>query len=320
MLHRFIRLCKVALSSNGLFRNWFSASLKYFLASRKLTSLRNIVVKCRDGAEASIPYTIYSSIINAYYEKVIEEFSCKDRKVITKRFTIPLRELETSDAIVDALKRGWEYDETCGAWVKDGARFKHMRYTILEVFGYEEYKYADVCCRDVVDIGAAYGDSAVYFALKGAKKVIAIEPCSSVYREMIENLKLNGVGNRVTPINAALSSTSGSSCIECSGEKITLSTITLGDVVEKFNIQEGVLKMDCEGCEYDIILNDYEHVKVFNEVYFEYHAYATGLSIDVLLKRLSKDYKCKIVSDEEFYRRHGYNEKFLGLVKCVKVY
>jgi hypothetical protein len=92
MLHRFIRLCKVALSSNGLFRNWFTVGLKYFLVSRKLISLRDIVVKCRDGVEASIPYTIYSLITNAYYEKVIEDFSCKDRKVITKRFAIPLRE------------------------------------------------------------------------------------------------------------------------------------------------------------------------------------------------------------------------------------
>jgi len=30
--------------------------------------------------------------------------------------------------------------------------------------------------------------------------------------------------------------------------------------------------MDCEGCEYDVILNDYEHVRLFDEVYFEYHA------------------------------------------------
>jgi hypothetical protein len=37
-----------------------------------------------------------------------------------------------------------------------------------------------------------------------------------------------------------------------------------------------------------------------------------------LLKNLSKDYKCEVVSDEEFYKRHGYSRKLLGLVKCVK--
>jgi hypothetical protein len=81
---------------------------------------------------------------------------------------------------------------------------------------------------------------------------------------------------------------------------------------------ESFLRWFCEGCEYDIILNDYEHVKLFDEVYFEYHAYATKISV-VLLKKMSKDYKCEIDSDEEFYKRHGYSKKLLGLVKCVKV-
>jgi hypothetical protein len=76
--------------------------------------------------------------------------------------------------------------------------------------------------------------------------------------------------------------------------------------------------MDCEGCEYDVILNDYEHVKLFDEVYFEHHAYATGVPVDVLLQKLSKDYKCEIVSDEEFYKRHGYSKKLLGLSDVLK--
>jgi hypothetical protein len=59
-------------------------------------------------------------------------------------------------------------------------------------------------------------------------------------------------------------------------------------------------------------------VRLLNEVYFEYHAYATRMSVNVLLKKLSKDYKCEIVSDEEFYKRHGYSRKLLGLVKCVE--
>jgi hypothetical protein len=45
--------------------------------------------------------------------------------------------------------------------------------------------------------------------------------------------------------------------------------------------------------------------RLFNEVYFEYHAYATRISVNVLLKKLSKDYKCEIVGNVEFYERHG---------------
>jgi len=47
--------------------------------------------------------------------------------------------------------------------------------------------------------------------------------------------------------------------------------------------------------------------------------YATKILIEVLLKKLSKDYKCEIVSNEEFYKRHGCDEKLLGIVKCIKV-
>ena len=32
--------------------------------------------------------------------------------------------------------------------------------------------------------------------------------------------------------------------------------------------------MDCRGCECDVILNDYEHVRLFDGVLFEHHAYA----------------------------------------------
>lgn len=45
--------------------------------------------------------------------------------------------------------------------------------------------------------------------------------------------------------------------------------------------------MDCEGCEFDVIMNDYEHVKLFRELLLEVHG-----DEKELLSRLSKDYKC----------------------------
>ena len=50
-----------------------------------------------------------------------------------------------------------------------------------------------------------------------------------------------------------------------------------------------MLKMDCEGCEYDIILNDYEHVRLFREVVLEYHGDPM-----VLLNVLKNDFECKL--------------------------
>jgi hypothetical protein len=69
--------------------------------------------------------------------------------------------------------------------------------------------------------------------------------------------------------------------------------VTLDDVIDRCGISSGaVLKMDCEGCEYDIVLNDYAHIKLFDEVILEYHANVGGKP-GKLLKVLSRDYRCK---------------------------
>jgi len=43
--------------------------------------------------------------------------------------------------------------------------------------------------KSVVDIGAFVGDTAIYFAIKGAEKVIAIEPHPGAYEELAENIE-----------------------------------------------------------------------------------------------------------------------------------
>jgi len=61
-----------------------------------------------------------------------------------------------------------------------------MRWVIIEVFDFGEYRHLDVKNKVVVDVGAAYGDSTIYFLLRGAKKVIAIKPHPEAFKEMIE--------------------------------------------------------------------------------------------------------------------------------------
>ena len=47
---------------------------------------------------------------------------------------------------------------------------------IHTVFFNNEYADLDIKDKIVIDVGANIGDSSIYFALRGAKKVIAIEP------------------------------------------------------------------------------------------------------------------------------------------------
>jgi len=43
--------------------------------------------------------------------------------------------------------------------------------------------------------------------------------------------------------------------------------VTLSEIIGRFsiNVNDAVLKMEYQGCEFDIILNDYEHVRLFRE-------------------------------------------------------
>jgi len=50
--------------------------------------------------------------------------------------------------------------------------------------------------------------------LKEARKVIAIEPHSKAFKEMLMNIKLNELEDKVIPINAGLASRHGKICVE----------------------------------------------------------------------------------------------------------
>jgi FkbM family methyltransferase len=103
---------------------------------------------------------------------------------------------------------------------------------------------------------------------------------------MLDNIKLNNLENAIAPINASLASKPGKICIENVNTYDTkyvyhrpydcpnaVPAVTLSELINRFNIDpsDAVLKMDCEGCEFDVILNDYEHVRLFRELILEYH-------------------------------------------------
>jgi ribosomal protein L11 methylase PrmA len=52
----------------------------------------------------------------------------------------------------------------------------------IDVFLKQEYQFLPVKDRTVIDIGANVGDSSIYFALRGADKVIALEPLPTSYK------------------------------------------------------------------------------------------------------------------------------------------
>ncbi len=191
------------------------------------------------------------------------------------------------------------------------------------------YGLINVRDKDVIDVGAFIGDTAIYFVNKGARRVVAVEPHPRAFEELLRNMINLGLSSRVIPINAALASTSGFIDVPLdldlgaimamyfgpmmrstySNSNVKIRLITLKELINETNVDTDVLKMNCEGCEYDVILNDYDHLRLFREVVFEYHRWMTGISVSELLKILGRDYNCNFIGIP--YEDYGY-------VHCVR--
>jgi len=153
------------------------------------------------------------------------------------------------------------------------------------VFFQEEYKWLIEGQKDpiIIDIGGEVGDSALYFAIKGAKEVIVIEPFPNNYEYLIKNINSNNFQDKIKPINAMVGRENKKTTIVIPEEFIVrdakesqvgseIEMITLSKLIERFNLREALLKMDCEGCEYESILNENdETLKIFKRIQLEYH-------------------------------------------------
>ena len=154
---------------------------------------------------------------------------------------------------------------------------------INENFIKEQYKWLDVEGKNVVDVGANIGDSAIYFALEGAKHVYAFEPYPYSYNIAKKNIKLNHLEDKITLLNEGCGksgfvtikedyeNTGGTDLKKFKkGKKIRIES--LDEIVKRFDLKHAALKVDCEGCEYDLILNaSDEALHAFDQIIIEYH-------------------------------------------------
>jgi len=284
-----------------------------------------VELELTDEIKLIVDYVNYIEILNKYYSgTIIDLYEDKIKvKLEDDIYFIPVENLTnyTIDQLLSYLREGWE----CWGsyWEKGKAKFRHIYYSIIEILEEKKWDFLNVQDKNVLDIGAFIGDSSIYFILKGAKKVYAIEPHPNAYKEMIENIKLNNMEDKISPINMGISYNSDYVIINIKDTPLVISKFfnsnntgikvpagKLSDIIEKYNIDAQVLKMDCEGCEYDIILKDYDTIKEFDEIGFEYHAYNTKIPVSKLLEKLNKDFECKFI-------RGGIN-KDLGIIYCIR--
>lgn len=131
----------------------------------------------------------------------------------------------------------------------------------------KEYEFLPVKDKVVIDIGANIGDSSIYFVTNGASKVIAIEPEYKLFQLASKNIMINGFSERIELINGICGNA------DALPKRVDRpSQVSLQGIIDKCETIPSILKIDCEGCEYDVILSASSATLLnFTHIQIEYH-------------------------------------------------
>jgi FkbM family methyltransferase len=199
----------------------------------------------------------------------------------------------------------------------------------LEAFILEEHNLEKISPDEekwVIDIGANIGDTTIYFASKGYN-VISFEPVKKLFEIAKENINLNKeLKERVKLVQKAVGSkngkmkifladdsdlSGGSSSLINTDEFEIVDVISMEKLLKQYNISSYILKIDCEGCEADFILNT--DLSQCEKIIFEYHTFNTNISHKTLIKKLEEqNFELINIQSQKSL------QNFLGLVEMDK--
>ena len=170
-------------------------------------------------------------------------------------------------------------DDECVAKFRNGTkciiRNKSDSAVFLENFfldSYTQEKGFDIKENDlVIDVGGHVGYFTIYAAKKAKNgKIITFEPSKESFNVLKNNLKINNIQNVIIE-NVGVGAKSGTAILNVdvdhgignsiffsskNSEKEDIRITTIPEIVKKYKIESiDLLKLDCEGAEFEIILN-----------------------------------------------------------------
>lgn len=156
--------------------------------------------------------------------------------------------------------------------------------TVAVVFCKHDYG-TDFAGKTIIDIGANIGIFSLFAAYKDAQKIVAIEPGQEAISTLKKSIEANSLQQRITAIQAAVTAVDGGVLhfptfsspnnrpTNSGTNTIEVPTVSLKTIINShFNNPVDLLKMDCEGGEYDILYNTDKHtLALIREIRMELH-------------------------------------------------
>jgi ribosomal protein L11 methylase PrmA len=124
-----------------------------------------------------------------------------------------------------------------------------------EIFVRKAYGVDYFIGKNVIDVGASIGDTALYYASNGASNVFGFEMDKERYDLCVKNIQLNSMSSRIKIMNESAYSNS------------------IRELILEKDLHNVVVKLDCEGCEFEIIGNLTQDVfDRIDYIVMEYHS------------------------------------------------
>jgi len=176
---------------------------------------------------------------------------------------------------------------------------------VLEEIYLEKLYDGDYRGSFVIDVGGYIGETALFFAQRGARRVFCVEPSPDNLRLLEQNISQSSFKDKIVIIRAAILDKDGSVEFYMNNQrpsdnrvanyhdfmkyhtrsdlKYNVQAMSFQSLLEYTGLEEvDVVKLDCEGSEYDILLGTPDSVlKRVRKYIIEYHN-----GPDVLVRRL----------------------------------
>lgn len=166
--------------------------------------------------------------------------------------------------------------------------------------------------KDIIDVGAYIGDTAIILSKYTNQKVFAFEPMTQNYNSLEENIKLNeltnvlpqkiGLGSEKSTMSISIAN--GSSKIGADGQTEKIEVTTLDDFVKENSLSNiGLIKVDVEGFEQEFLKGAINTIKTQKPTLLLsiYHNPNDFFDIKPMLEDLNLGYEFQIIKTPDIF-------------------